>query len=118
MSARKRLLWYLVSYLALLGVACRFGVDPAENGAAIGGAVALPEPGIGYVSGPDDGEWHVVPPNEGRAVLKAGPRSVSRWYSVVPSGAPPAVPLCLRRRRSRTFARSTRACRDEQLASA
>lgn len=86
----KRLVSYLAIYSFLLGIACRFGADPAQrpsgqpDGAVIGGR-------LGYVWGPDDGEWHMIPPNEGRGSLKAGPRSGVQQLAVFTDKSPTGI---------------------------
>jgi quercetin dioxygenase-like cupin family protein len=86
MRARTRLLSYAAAYTMLVGVACQFapGLDerPAEGTAA-------PGRHRGYVWGPDDGEWHVVPPEEGRSILKASPRSRVSQLVLFADQAPP-----------------------------
>jgi hypothetical protein len=57
----------------LVGVACQFAPGSDERPQADGTASLGSH--RGYVWGPDDGEWHVVPPEEGRSILKASPRS-------------------------------------------
>ncbi len=44
---------------------------------------------LGYVWGPQDGEWAVMPPNEGSGILKASPRSGVQQLAMFAEEQPP-----------------------------